>query len=205
MASGFPESDACITWCPKCGQIQRKTRSCCACGTGWSPTWRVRIEPVIQTSQVSAERSEQAGDSPSLGSPLLSSKERGTAMGTEKWDVFVDRILGEREYKVVRTLMEQANPHLGKRSLESLLRPPTKIGSAMSLRAANILMGELEENGIPTRKRRVAEEATADLPEVTEPGPQIWYAHAAVLILSRRRDFVRNVEGRRLPTRARRE
>ena len=112
MASGFPESDACITWCPKCGQIQRKTRSCCACGTGWSPTWRVRIEPVIQTSQVSAERSEQAGDSPSLGSPLLSSKERGTAMGTEKWDVFVDRILGEREYKVVRTLMEQANPHL---------------------------------------------------------------------------------------------
>ena len=79
-------------------------------------------------------------------------------MASEQWDVIVERISGERERSILRAAVQRGNPHLNVSEVEALLTTPITVGSAMSADAANALMRQPEENGIPTKKRRVAKE-----------------------------------------------
>jgi uncharacterized OB-fold protein len=96
-------------------------------------------------------------------------------MGSEKWDVIVDNIPGERERSFLCSIMHRANPQLDQSEIEPLPGTPMVIGTALSFDAANALMRELGENGIPCRKRRLAKEATAESSEDVQHASEARY------------------------------
>lgn len=88
-------------------------------------------------------------------------------MESQKWDVIVDRIPAGQDREFLRSVIQRVNPHLSTSQIEALLVAPMMVASAVSVDAANALMRELEEKGIPARKQRVVKgETTGQPPEV---------------------------------------
>lgn len=90
-------------------------------------------------------------------------------MATNKWDVIATRTPTGQDRDLLRSIIQRANPHLSTSEIEAALIAPMTVASAVTTDAANALMRELEEQGIPTRKRRVATEPVPEPPEEAKP------------------------------------
>ena len=90
-------------------------------------------------------------------------------METNKWNVIATRVPAGQGRDLLRSIIQRANPHLTTSEIETALIAPMTVASAVTTDAANALMQELEEQGIPTRKLRVVNEPIPEPPEEAQP------------------------------------
>jgi len=117
-------------------------------------------------------------------------------MDNDKWNVIADRIPDGQGRDFLRLIMQRGNPQLSINEIGALLEAPMIVASAISADAANALMRQLEENGIPARKRRIEKGAPPQSPEPLQDPSQPRYCTRCGAVLLQEARFCTKCGGR---------